>query len=523
MSLASTRPSAAARPWPAPPLEFSLLFLSRARRPRPVRTSQPWLLLPLCMALGGVTLAQGDSSARGAVPGGGNGSGSVTETATAAPVLRPPPATVRVEQGARQTLELGDVLTLRVAGVVRIAIGNGAPVRATVVDDREIVLLGEAIGRTRMHVWTRSGRQVVYELEVVDRRAGRVFVDLKDILQQTPGLTARLVGDRVVLEGRYQNREVATKVKRLTESFPQILNLVPDQPQDVDPLQLERMVHIDLRVIEVKRRALEQLGIRWADAAAGPTFATNALINSNTPWRPPEQAGFPAVNTFNPVKSYLGLATQITSALRFLESRGEAWTLAEPRLSCRSGGEAKFLAGGEIPIPVAQGNGAVSVDYKQYGVRIEFKPLADALGNVDTGLMVEVSEPDARNSNAGFVALATNRTDTRVALKEGEPLVISGLLRQRTETGADGVPGLGRLPLLGGLFRSKALTNEQTELFVIATPRVITPESALNRDAVAKAAELARKASQRTEEALATPVLPEFKHEAQEETQKEAN
>lgn len=407
------------------------------------------------------------------------------------------------------TLAVGDVITLNVPGVSRIAIGNGALIKTTVVDDRQVVVLAESAGRTTMHVWLRNGRQQRHEIEVQAIKASRVLDDLQSMLRETPGINVRLVGEKAVIEGRYPDSDSAARIKRLAGSFPQILNLVPERPLDADPLQLERMVQIDLRVVEVKKRALDQLGIRWADAAAGPTFATNALVYANTPWRPPTMDGFPAVNTSNPVASVLGLATQITSVLRFLEQNGEAWTLAEPQLSCRSGGEASFLAGGEIPIPVAQGNGAISVQYKQYGVRIDFKPLADGRGNVDSTLMVEVSEPDARNSNAGFVAFSTNRTETHVAMREGEPLVISGLLRQRAERAGDGVPGLSRLPVISNLFKSREHTTEQTELLVIATPRVVTPDSALNKLGLRRAGEMAGETGKRADAILSPPPPPE--------------
>ena len=369
-------------------------------------------------------------------------------------------------------MAVGEVGTIGLPPIARIALGNGAVVKATVVDDREIVLLAEAPGETQMHVWLKSGRQISYQLKVEAVRSARVLEDLQALIQAVPGITARLVGDRVVMEGRYPDAETATRMNKLAASFPQVLNLVAERPADADPLQLERMVQIDLRVIEVKKRALDQLGVKWGASANGPTFATNLLGYSNTPWRPSDNVGLPPVSTAVPFRSYFGLATQLTSAINLLEQNGDAWTLAEPRLSCRSGGEATFLAGGEIPIPVSQGLGAVSVEYKQYGVRIEFKPVADGEGNIDSSIMVEVSEPDTRNSNGGYVAFTTNRTDTRVALKQGEPLVISGLLRQRAERAMDGVPGLARIPLVNALFRSRENTTEQTELFVIATPRV---------------------------------------------------
>jgi pilus assembly protein CpaC len=375
------------------------------------------------------------------------------------------------------------------------------------VDDREIVLIGEVTGSTTMHVWLRNGRQFTHPIDVIAARPDRIAAELQAMVSEFPGLKARQVGDRIVLEGRYQDRESAIKVQRLAASFPQILSLVPDQPVDADPLQLERMIQFDLRVVEVKRSALDQLGIKWASTANGPTFASNALAYANTPWRPPEVAGYPPVNTTYPIRSYLGLATTITSALMFLEQRGDAWTLAEPRLSCRSGGTATFLAGGEIPIPVAQGNGAISVQYKEYGVRLEFRPQADPMENVDSSLMVEVSQPDTRNSNLGYIAFTTNRSQTQVRLKAGEPLVIAGLLRTRSERSDNSVPGLGRLPLIGALFGSKEVTTEKTELFIIATPRVLEPGA--TDPEVTSTLDLSRQSKERVERELKPP---QFRH-----------
>lgn len=441
--------------------------------------------------------------------------GTVIEATPPAAAAAPAPARgnrqaspVPVESGPKRVMAVGEVTTIGLPGVARIAIGNGSLVKATVVDDREIVLLAEAAGQTIMHVWLRNGRQISYELQVQAVRGARVLEELQTLLKETPGISARLVGERVVMEGRYPNAEAAARLKTLAANFPQVLNLVPESPADADPLQLDRMVQIDLRVVEVKKRALDQLGIKWAGSANGPTFATNALGYSNTPFRP--ETGFAPVNTAHPIATYLGLATQITSALNFLEQNGDAWTLAEPRLSCRSGGSSEFLAGGEIPIPVGQGFGVVSVEYKKYGVMIEFKPVADANGNVDSHLLIEVSEPDTRNANGGFIAFTTNRTETQVALRQGEPLVISGLLRQKSDKSNDAIPGLGRLPFLSLLFGAREARTEQTELFVIATPRVITPDSPLNRSAMEKAAKMTAETDTHTRARLERPPLFEL-------------
>ncbi len=479
-----------------------------------VRSARCVTALTLLNALAAATWAQSPPPVLD--PGAGRGQvnpppaaspGTVIENpaspALARPGWRPPAKPVVAEAGPKRVMAVGEVSVIGLSGVARIALGNGALVKATVVDDREIVLLAESAGSTIMHVWLRNGRQIAYELQILASRADRALEDLQALLKETPGITARMVGERIVIEGRYPNTEAAKRLKTLAMHFPQVLNLVPDAPADADPLQLERMVQIDLRVVEVKKRALDQLGIKWATSANGPTFATNVLGYSNTPYRPID--GFAPVNTAHPIATYLGLATTITSALNFLEQNGDAWTLAEPRLSCRSGGESEFLAGGEIPIPVGQGFGAVSVEYKKYGVMIEFKPVADAQGNIDSHLLVEVSEPDTRNANGGFIAFTTNRTETQVALKQGEPLVIAGLLRQKSDKSMDAIPGLGKIPFMSLLFGARESRTEQTELFIIATPRVITPEFALNKLGIERAAEMSNETDQKTRERLMPP------------------
>lgn len=424
--------------------------------------------------------------------------------------VRPRPVESAPLQMPQRILTVGEVLTLTLPSVTRIAIGNGRLVKATVVDEGQIVLLAEAPGDTSMHVWLKGGRQVAYSLHVTAQRHERLLSDLTKYVKDVPSLQVHMVGERVVMEGRYPDTETAIRLKALTASFPQVLNLVAEKPADADPLRLERMVQLNLRVIEVKKAALDQLGIKWASSANGPTFATNALGYANTPWRPSSVAGYPSVTTGHPVASFLGLATQITSALAFLEERGDAWTLAEPQLSCRSGGEAKFIAGGEIPIPVSQGLGAVSVVYKKYGVVVEFKPVADGNGNIDSHILIEVSEPDTRNSNQGFVAFTTNRAESQVALKEGEPLVIAGLLRQKTEKSSASIPGLGRIPVLNYLFGEREVRTEQTELFLVVVPRIVLPQSIAARDQMDRAQNLSNDTGKNVAERFTPPPPSQF-------------
>lgn len=401
---------------------------------------------------------------------------------------------------------------MNMANVARIAIGDGSVVKATVVDNAQIVMLPEKAGHTTLHVWLKNGRQLTFEIAVTAENNDQLVEDLKVWVQSIPGIRVTRVGNKIALEGRYPNNEAKARIKGITDHFPQVMNLVATKASDSDPLQMERMVLLDMRVVEVKRKALEQLGIKWASPVNGPTFATNAMMYSNTPFRPGSiNAAFAPVNTAHPIATYLGLATQLTSMLNMLEQKGDAWTLAEPRLSCKSGGEAKFEAGGEIPIVVSTGLGLVSVVYKKYGVLLEFKPEADADGNIAGKVMVEVSEPDSRNSNQGFVAFTTNRAETEIALKQGEPMIIAGLLREKTEKSSDAIPVLGRLPLLSYIFGSNEKRSEQTELVIIATPRVVTPTSAQVIDAVEQGEKMKTEAQDLRKSFETKPILHEGK------------
>lgn len=373
------------------------------------------------------------------------------------------------------------------SNVVRVAVGNGGLLNAKVVENRQIVLLGLGAGDTTVHLWMKDGSETSFKVVIHSEDIERIRKEVQTLMQDHPEIQVRALGNKVLLEGAYRDVGVAARVRSVLTRYPDVLNLVQDDLPAVKPIRLDAMIHLDLRVVEVRKRALDQLGIKWANSADGPMFATSVLGYSNATWAAQGKPGYPAVNTTRPAVGYLGWASQITSALQFLEQSGDSWTLAEPRLSCKSGGKSKFVAGGEIPIPVSMGLGQTSVVYKQYGVVIEFNPVADAEGNIESGIEVEVSEPDPRNSNQGFVAFTTNRTTTQVALKQNTPLVISGLLRQQGVKAMDGIPGLSKLPVLGGMFRTHEARNEETELLVIVTPRFMSADSPANSSAMNRA------------------------------------
>ncbi len=374
------------------------------------------------------------------------------------------------------SLFAGQVQVVPQAGVERVAIGNGRILSASVVADKQIVLLGEGTGTTTLYVWLRNGTQVQYEVTVSPDNLSKTAQQLRQLLSYDPGISVNTVGDRLVLDGVYADASSSAKIERIAKAYPQILNLIRERPES--PLVIpEPMVQLDVKVVEVRKQALDNIGVKWSNlGVAGPTFATSGYFYANSAsFRGLNQQGYPVTTPARPFISYLGLATQVTSVLNFLESNGDSWTLAEPRISSVSGGKSKVQVGGEIPIPVSSGLGQISVVYKPYGVILEFNPVIDKAGNVRSSIVAEVSQPDRTNGTGEFVAFTTNRTETEVSLKQNETLVISGLLKSVGARNTEGIPGIGRAPVVGRLFSTQEVSNQQTEMLVVVTPRLHIP------------------------------------------------
>lgn len=365
----------------------------------------------------------------------------------------------------------GEVRVLNLRGVTRVAIGSGKIASATIVEDRQIVLLGEVAGTTSVHVWLRNGRDFDIALTVTADAVGNTLANVNSMLAGTK-VVAVQTGDRIVLTGNYDTDETVQRVALVKKAYPALIDQIPARPLD-RKIYNEKLIRLDVKLVEVKKNALDNIGIKWAETMSGPTFATSGFFYANSLFRGTAQSDFPVTTAAKPFVSYFGIATQLTSMINLLEETGAGWVLAEPRLSAQSGGKANFVAGGEIPIPVAGPFGQTQVVYKTYGVILNFEPVADDSGNVSSHVSAEVSDIDTQHSSAGMPAFTQHKTETDVTLHENETLVISGLLKNTGSKTLDQIPFLGDIPVLGELFRNRQFRNEQTELVVMVTPRIV--------------------------------------------------
>jgi pilus assembly protein CpaC len=180
---------------------------------------------------------------------------------------------------------------------------------------------------------------------------------------------------------------------------------------------------------------------------------------------------------------HAALSTLLQSQIDVLQQKGMAFVVAEPTLSCRSGGVARFVSGGEVPIPVTDGLGATDVQYKEYGVILEVRPRTDRSGAIYADVDVELSQIDASVRAGDFPGFVKRRTSTAVNMQSGQTVAIAGLMARESSRDRQGLPVLSALPLAGSLFGSSRRQQRQTELLVLITPHQFDPaadEPALN-------------------------------------------
>jgi pilus assembly protein CpaC len=349
-------------------------------------------------------------------------------------------------------LTVGDtqVLTL---DVQRVAIGNGHLLSVSRPEPDQLLLLAEAAGSTTLELWLRDGQQRRVRVTVADINLNEQLQQVQGLLQGSSNIQARIAGRHIVLEGLRVSEADQSKAAQVVASFPGVVL------DFIGRVGWEAMVRMDVRIVEVRRDKVSDLGLRWDSGLSGPRVGLQlgqGVANAGASW---------------------ALATQISSRIDLLASQGLAETLAQPMLSCRSGGTARFVSGGEVPIPVVDGLGSTDVQYKEYGVILEVRPKADAGGGIYAEIEAELSQIDESVRVQNLPGFIKRRSSTAVNVRDGETIVIAGLLARERGVSKQAIPGLGRLPALGRLFSSQHKLMRQTELLVLITPHLLTADS----------------------------------------------
>ena len=329
----------------------------------------------------------------------------------------------------------------------RVALGNGEVVSLSTPESGQLLLIGEAAGETTAQLWLRDGRRKSLRIVVLEQDLSRRLAEVRALLNGVDAVSARIVSQRILLEGAMASAVDRQRAASVAALYP---GLVLDF---VGKVGWEAMIQFDARLIEVRRDQLHQLGLRWDSTSEGPAVGLGIGEGADS--------------------ALVGWRTLLGSRLDLLHQKGMAQTIAEPSLSCRSGGVARFVSGGEIPLPVTNDLGATDVQYKEYGIILEVRPHAAATGEISAEVDIELSQVDASVRVGDFPGFIKRRSSTAINVRAGETIVIAGLLARESSLDRHGIPGLGRIPGAGRLFSSRHRHQRETELLVLLTPRRI--------------------------------------------------
>jgi len=369
------------------------------------------------------------------------------------------------------------------ADIRTISTSNPEILDASPVTTREILLHGKGLGTVTLVVWSKSGQRTFYNC-TVDLNLDPLRRMLKETFPMDD-ITVRSTRDTVSLNGSVRNKDEADRMVAVAGSFAKVVvnNL------GVNVGLAEKQILLRVKFAELDRVREVQYGVNLLGAPGGTLIgSTTGQFTSTTTTGslqvPSTSGGSTAISSITQALSLFAFDPKLNlgAFLKALESQSILQTLAEPNLVTTNGKEASFLVGGEFPVPVVQGGsgaGAVTVQFREFGIRLKFTPLLTDHKTIKMHLNQEVSTLDAADgvSLNGFVipALSTRRTETDVELGEGQSFVVSGLVSNAESDTFTKIPVLGSLPIIGYLFKSRDEKKNRTDLVVLVTPEVTEP------------------------------------------------
>jgi pilus assembly protein CpaC len=363
--------------------------------------------------------------------------------------------TIRIRPGFQQILER--------TGVSRLSVGNPEIVEAQPLPrDGGILVVGKKEGETDLVLWEKSSR-TVWHVEVESGKRS-IAEDARAFAGAFPGLTVIEAGGSVIFSGPVTASRDKTVLEAYAQAHPGVhlrLSL---------PEEKKTLLQYDLKIIEIGRGESEQLGIRWPDSI--PVKGTFAAGTGNA--------------------GTISIGADFEASLNLLMANGKARILSNPRLACESGGEAQFLAGGEIPIVIITPE-TRTVEWKTYGIILKIRPSMAEGGKIRTQVNAEVSAVDHGSGTSEVPGFLTRRVSTLFSTLPGETVMLSGLVKSEMAKDIAKVPLLGQIPVIGELFKSRSFRENRTELAIFITPVVVSG------DAAAEAADWDRKAEKERE------------------------
>jgi len=422
----------------------------------------------LCLTTLGAEAAQQSSAAPAATP---------QASAQQAPGMAQGPESVHIMVGHSLLIHTG-------SRIKRVLTGNPAVIESVPTSPRELVITAKETGGSSLMVWDETGQN-----RTLDVYADLDITPLRNTLDESfpnSSVEVQSQGGKVSLVGTVSSPAVADQILKMASNYSK--DVVNGLQVAAPPRQ--KQVMLKVRFAEADRGKLTQFGINLFSTGATNTIGTTSTqqfgplaiqqqstAGSTTPPNTPQQ--FTLSNLLNVFlfRPDIGLGAIIAD----LQTKNVLQILAEPNLMALNGEAAHFLAGGEFPVPVAQGLQEVTIEWKRFGVSIEFTPTVLDAHRINIKVRPEVSELSATGSvtldGITVPALAVRRADTTVELASGQSFAIAGLFQNNVQNQIQQMPWLGDVPVLGALFRSASFQRNESELVIIVTPYVVQPAS----------------------------------------------
>ncbi len=368
----------------------------------------------------------------------------------------------------------------------RVSVGLGGFAEATAVGPSEVLLSGKAPGETSLIIWQDDGSKLYYDVAVRPSHflaENRIALADRQLKEELPGqnIQLSLEDDTFFLRGRVKDMTSAERAYSIASTLGKAVNLLY-----VDVPQPEAQILLKVKFASVDRNISRQIGVNLFSTGAANTLGSISTGQFNPPGLTMPTGANPAAVTLSDALNVFLFRPDLNlgATIKLLESRGLLEVLAEPNVMAQNGKPASFVAGGEFPYPVVQGStgaggAAVTIQFREFGVRLNFIPTITPRGSISLRVAPEVSALDFTHGLTvnGFSvpAITVRKLDTAVELNEGQSFAIGGLLDNRVTDSVEKIPFLGDLPILGKFFQSKSRTKENTELLVIVTPELVRP------------------------------------------------
>lgn len=365
------------------------------------------------------------------------------------------------------TVDAGNSTVIKVPGLIRIAVGNSQIIKAKSIGTNEILIFGMSKGSTTLDTWKKGGQRSSYKVTVLPSGLSVLLNDVSKMLKPISGASASIVGEQVVIEGENLSDSDRSRIRSITKKYPDIMDLSSHVGWD-------RMVLLDVQVLEIPATSMKELGVRWDPSMRGGMFAGVAWEKAGEGAQATHlEQGF-ATNISSPgITPLLGINTLLSSKIHALKRSGEAVVLAQPQLLTRNGTTASFLAGGEIPYATIDKDGKSTTTFRKYGVSLNITPEVDRSEIIRSKIDIEVSSVDSTVNTPGGPALKIRKASSDFNVQSGQTLVIGGFISRERHADRDGLPGISEIPVAGYLFGTQREQMRETELAIFVTPVVV--------------------------------------------------